>query len=136
MKISTASLLLFLVPICLMAQSPLIPFVVDEDPPVEDADSLLEDTEPRALNMEEVRKAISYPKAAADANIEGQVIARILVSRSGRIIRYEIWGEADPILDEAVRNKVHMLKFSKAVVNGRAVPCWVDVPFNFRLIKS
>lgn len=119
-----------------MAQSPLIPFVVDEDPPVEDADSLLEDTEPRALNMEEVRKAISYPKAAADANIEGQVIARILVSRSGRIIRYEIWGEADPILDEAVRNKVHMLKFSKAVVNGRAVPCWVDVPFNFRLIKS
>ncbi|MEM6265391.1 MAG: TonB family protein [Bacteroidota bacterium] len=97
---------------------------------------VLADAEPKPLNMEEVRQAIGYPRAAVDGAIEGQVVARVLVNKQGNYVKHKLIQEGHPILAKAVEAQVSRLKFSPAVLEGAVIPFWVNIPFRFKLVEA
>ncbi|MEO1451289.1 MAG: M56 family metallopeptidase [Bacteroidota bacterium] len=90
---------------------------------------------PEPLNMVPLQKAIGYPKSAYKNNIEGMVVLRILVGTEGEYIRHELANDAPEVLVDAVEKSIKQIKFKPAQHKGEAVKCWVNIPFNFRLIE-
>jgi protein TonB len=88
---------------------------------------------PKPLNIEEVMKKIGYPTIAKEAGIEGQVMLRILVDEKGNYIRHIISKAAHPLLQAEVEKHAQELHFTPAIQDGKAIKCWVDIPFNFKL---
>lgn len=90
---------------------------------------------PAPLNMDAVKKAIGYPKRARNQGIEGQVIVRVLISRDGTMEKVRMIQEVHPLLDDAVMAQLDTLYFASAVQQGENIRFWVNIPFNFRLLR-
>lgn len=89
---------------------------------------------PNPLNLNQIREAIKYPKTAVDKKIQGRVKVRLLVGMNGEVLK--ISKPTGPkVFHDEVRNSVRKLKFSPAIIEDKAVKCWVIVPFNFKLKK-
>lgn len=87
---------------------------------------------PSPLNLGEVKAMMRYPDMAINSGIEGNVVAKVLVGRDGRVER--IGNLSGPnIFHAEVRSKLNSLQFTPAIQNGRAVQCWINVPFSFKL---
>lgn len=75
-----------------------------------------------------------YPESAIKKGIEGEVLARILVSKSGTVadVKVEI-SSGYEVLDTATINYVRKLKFLPAEINGKYYKAWTSmlVKFNF-----
>ena len=93
------------------------------------------DEEPVAINISDIVSLIGYPQLARDANIEGTVVARILVDKLGNYERHIIAREVHPFLQEAVEKHLSKLKFSPAIQGNRPIKFWVNVPFRISLMK-
>jgi len=81
-----------------------------------------------------VKKSVSpaYPEIARRAQIEGRVVARVLVDEQGRVARLDrIDGHA--VFHEAVATAVRQWEFAPAMQGELAVRAWVSLPFVFRL---
>ncbi|MEO1449401.1 MAG: energy transducer TonB, partial [Bacteroidota bacterium] len=94
------------------------------------------DKEPNPLNVNDIRGLIEYPAEAADAEIEGTVVARILVDNRGQYVRHKIVKEVHPALAAAVDAKLPALRFEPAMKGDTAMMYWVNVPFPFRLYSD
>lgn len=75
-----------------------------------------------------------YPPLAREARIDGRVLVRMLVSRTGAVLQVE----ADPkntvpILEPAALEAARHWLFKPALANGHPVAVWVAVPFVFKL---
>ncbi len=92
------------------------------------------DVEPKPLNMIDVQRNIGYPQAARDNDIQGLVIAKVLVSKEGEYISNTIINSPDPVLTKAVQAQIKELRFEPAKKDGKAVQFYVNIPFNFKLI--
>lgn len=90
--------------------------------------------EPQPLNMDDVRRLIGYPAVARDANIQGQVVARVLVDKEGNYRKHVIVKTGHPILRDSVEQHLPKLKFTPAMKNGEAILFWVNIPFRFMLL--
>ena len=93
------------------------------------------DKAPEPLNMRDIQRTIGYPQIARDAGIEGAVIARILVDTDGTYLRHEIINSVHPVLDQTVENQLPNLRFTPALQNGAPLKFWINIPFNFKLIR-
>lgn len=93
------------------------------------------DEEAKPVNLEAIRLAIGYPSKAKDAGIEGSVIVRVLVGNDGEYMRHSIIKNAHPILTDAVASQVENLQFTPALKEGQAVKFWINLPFNFKLVR-
>lgn len=91
--------------------------------------------EPVPFNMDDIRKQIGYPRPARDAEIQGNVILRILVNEKGEYVKHIVLNSKHPILEKAVVDKIHLLRFTPAIQGGNAIPFWVNVPFAFKLMR-
>jgi len=89
--------------------------------------------EPAPVNMSDIRKSIGYPQIARDASIEGMVVIRILVDKSGNYKKHKIIKQAHPMLAKACEKHVGKLKFTPAIQGGKPIQFWVNVPFRFKL---
>ncbi len=94
------------------------------------------DQEPTPQNMSVVRQAIGYPTEAIAKGLEGQVMMRILVDEKGRYVRHKVMVAADSLLSKAVESHIAELTFTPAILQGKAVKFWINVPFNFRLVAD
>ena len=94
------------------------------------------DQEPQPLNVNDLRKEIGYPQAAIDKNIEGTVVARILIDKEGNYVKHAIVNAIDPLLAGAVEPQLNKLKFKPAMLNGEPVSFWVNMPFPFKLLGN
>ena len=92
--------------------------------------------DPYPLNMDSVKLSIGYPQIARDAGIEGQVVVREMIDKSGRPTDYRVLRLVHPILSKAVTNQIMDLKFRPAIQDGKPIKFWVNIPFNFKLIGS
>ncbi len=90
---------------------------------------------PKPLNLGEIRSKIGYPQVARDADIEGDVVVRILVDKEGSYVRHVVLKDVHPTLQEAVEVEISNIRFAPAVNQGEEVAFWVNVPFAFRLIQ-
>lgn len=97
--------------------------------------SLILDKEPVPLNMSDVKRAIGYPEEARKKEIEGKVMVQLLIDEEGNYLKHKFVQRVHPILDEAVSKKIHLLKFTPAILEGAPSICWVTAPFEFKLMR-
>ena len=88
--------------------------------------------QPKPLNMDEIIKMIGYPLEVKEAGIEGRVFLKILVDENGNYVRHTLLKSAHPLLIAEVEKYVNQLKFTPAMLNGKAIPFWLNVPFYFK----
>lgn len=87
---------------------------------------------PEAVNLSQIRGLMIYPPMAIEAQIEGKVTLKVLVSEYGDVIKLGSISGPE-IFHSEVKQKVSGLKFTPGLQNGKPVKVWVTVPFNFKL---
>lgn len=90
----------------------------------------------KPLNMNEVRAKIGYPAEAQRQRIQGDVVVRVLVDTTGRVMRHVVIQEVHPSLLKAVESHIDSLRFSPAMQGGKPIVFWVNVLFPFSLYKE
>lgn len=77
---------------------------------------------------------LKYPLIAQENGIEGKVIVRFVVSKTGEINQVEIVRSVDKALDnEAIRVAKLLPKFVPGKQNGKVVSVWYTLPITFKL---
>lgn len=93
------------------------------------------DKEPVALNLTEVKRETVHFKDPNDANIEGKVIVRVLISDKGEYVKHIVMSKVHPILENAVSKNVPELKFEPGMLDGEPTFCWMTIPFEFSMLE-
>lgn len=76
----------------------------------------------------------AYPPQAIARGIEGTVLLRALIGPDGETLEIRIHRSSGAVLlDQAAVEAVRRWAFRPALVGGRTVPAWVEVPVRFRL---
>ena len=91
------------------------------------------DSPPKPLNMDRLVQEIGYPQEAVDNNVSGTVVIRVLVNENGEYKQHKVLSEVHPVLCKAVEEHAPKLRFTPAILEGKTVKFWVNVPFNFKL---
>lgn len=85
-------------------------------------------------DSDELGRKVKYPEIARRARLEGVVVVRALIARTGgRPLKVMIDQSASPMLSEAAMEAVLAVVFTPAIQNGIPVPMWVQVPITFEL---
>jgi len=80
---------------------------------------------------------VHYPTSASEMGIEGRVILRFIVSKTGVVSDVEIIRGLDPACDqEAIRAIYMMPKWIPGRQNGRDVPVYFTIPIKFTLNRG
>jgi Gram-negative bacterial TonB protein C-terminal len=90
------------------------------------------DIEPVPINLDSVKRAIGYPILAKEAEIQGDVIAYILVDSTGSTIEHFLLYSCHPILGKAVDAQLSRLRFTPGKIDGAHGAFWITIPFKFR----
>lgn len=105
-------------------------------PPYPDPDSIqVFRTPPLPVNLDQVKGLIGYPKAAKERGIEGTVQLRVLFDEKGNYVRHVVVNDPSPILTRAVEAHVSKLIYVPPSRDERPVAAWVDIPFQFMLLR-
>jgi periplasmic protein TonB len=84
--------------------------------------------------MAYITKNLKYPTIPAENGIQGRVVIRFVVSKTGDVTDVQIMKGLDPACDkEAVRVVKAMPKWIPGRQNGRAVPVYYTLPVTYRL---
>jgi len=83
-----------------------------------------------------IAKNLKYPIIAQENGIQGRVIVRFIVTKTGKIDRIEILRSLDPGCDkEAIRVIKVLPDFTPGKQNGVNVNVWYTIPIIFKLPK-
>jgi TonB family protein len=78
--------------------------------------------------------SVKYPEESKLKGIQGQVIAKFMVTDDGSVSSVSILKSADPLLDaETVRVVSSLPRFTPGKLKGVNVPVWFMLPVNFKL---
>lgn len=81
-----------------------------------------------------INSNLNYPETARRNGVEGKVILRFVVSKTGQVQNVDVVKSVDRDLDnEAVRVVKMLPKFIPGKKNGENVPVWFTVPIAFKL---
>lgn len=83
----------------------------------------------------DLQRRIRYPEAAQRAGIEGIVIVRALVTRTGQVHDIVVDQADNKLLEEAAVEAVRKTPFTPAIQNKQPVATWVQVDVHFQLSK-
>lgn len=79
---------------------------------------------------------LHYPSVAKEVGIEGRVIIRFVVSKTGDVTNVEVLRGLDPSCDKEAKRVVQMMpKWIPGKQNGRSVPVYFTIPIVYRLAK-
>lgn len=99
------------------------------------SESLMVNEEPKPINIEKIKRSVSYPVIARNRGIQGQVNMRVLVNEEGEIIEYKIINQVHPFLASDVEAYILDLTFTPALIDGKPIMFWVNIPFNFTIMN-
>lgn len=89
------------------------------------------------IDMEKLMKKVVYPKYALDKEIEGNVIASILINENGEAEEIKILSSDNPVFNDATKDAIKSYgKFTPAEKDNKTVKSWVSIPFNYKLNKK
>ncbi len=108
--------------------------VVNEPAEVGPSDFVLLEKEPSPVNLDDLKKLIGYPPMAKEAEIEGKVIIRVQVDKTGHYVKHIVIKDPHPILTKAVTDKINTLTFTPGIQSGKPIKVWVTIPFDFKLL--
>lgn len=103
---------------------------IDDEPNIDDFIPV--EKEP-VVDLVELQKKIVYPEMARKAGIEGRVIVRVLVDKTGKPVKSVVQYSDSQMLDQAAKNAVMKSIFTPAIQNGQPISCWVSIPITFKL---
>lgn len=95
----------------------------------------LVDEEPQPINMREVSKSITYPQLMREANVQGTVVIRVLVDKSGAYKKHIVVNSPHPMLSKEVEAHIKKLRFTPAIQGKKPIYFWVNIPFSFKTIE-
>ncbi len=84
-------------------------------------------------------KRVSYPQAAIDAKLEGDVVVRVHIGDDGHVVAAMPDAESPQpaqVLQDAAVDAVRTWRFNPAQRNGWVVDTWVNITVSFRLDES
>ncbi|MFN8397694.1 MAG: energy transducer TonB [Bacteroidia bacterium] len=90
-----------------------------QDDPSPDEFIILEH-EPSPLNLDSVKRVIAYPPYAWEMKITGRVVARIMVSETGKYLKHIILKNPHPILTKEAERVLPMLRFRPCTAGWQA----------------
>lgn len=77
---------------------------------------------------------LKYPKSALERNVQGTVISKFIVTKTGKVDQITIEKSIDPDLDaEAIRLIKSFPDFTPGQIDGKPVDTWYTLPISFRL---
>jgi protein TonB len=104
---------------------------LNEDPSPDDFVPVEKDP---VFDMVKLQSLVVYPDMARRAGIEGTVIVRALVDKSGKITKVLIESSDNQALNKAAENALKEYGYATpAVMNQQPTSCWISVPIKFRL---
>jgi protein TonB len=105
--------------------------IKDKDP--EPDDFIPVEKEP-AFDMQKLQGLVVYPEMARKAGIEGTVVIRALVDKTGKITKaYADFSDNKALDAAAVKAVMDYGRATPAIMNQEPTTCWVSVPIVFRL---
>ncbi len=90
------------------------------------------EVEPK-YDASELQRNVKYPEIARRNGIEGTVVVRALVDKSGAVIRTVIDNSDNKTLEEEAVRAVKRTTFTPAIQNKMPVAVWVQIPVVFRI---
>jgi periplasmic protein TonB len=109
--------------------------VVKDDKEIGPSEFVLLEKEPSPVNLDQLKGLIGYPPMAKEAEIEGKVVVRVQVDKTGQYVKHIVIKDPHPILTKAVTDKIHNLTFTPGIQAGKPIKVWVTIPFDFKLLK-
>jgi outer membrane biosynthesis protein TonB len=93
------------------------------------------ESEPREVNMDDLRKEIGYPAKAREGKIQGVVSFRVLIDELGAYREHINISRpgTHALLVSAVEQHLKKLRCTPGIQNGKPIPMWVNVNFSFKL---
>ncbi len=88
---------------------------------------------PEPANLDQVKGLIGYPPLAREAEIEGEVIVRVLVDKTGHYVKHIVVQDPHPMLTKAVTDKINNISFYPGIQDGKPIVFWLTIPFTFSL---
>ncbi len=82
---------------------------------------------PRVLEM----PSAEYPAEAADLNLAGLVMIKVLVGYDGQVAEAEVMQGLHPLVDQAALEAVRGGRYAPASESGIATDGWLTVPFRY-----
>jgi TonB family protein len=73
-----------------------------------------------------------YPEMAREARIEGRVVLNLLIDKTGRLQDVKV-RKSVTMLDQAAVNAVRHWAFEPAVLRGKPIDSWLEMPIDFHL---
>ena len=111
------------------------PEVVEEEKPYEAVEQMPTFPGGETELMKFIRDNLKYPVIAQENGIQGRVILRFVVSKTGTIDNVTVLRSLDPTCDkEAIRVVKSMPKWIPGKQNGNNVPVYFTLPVVFKLL--
>lgn len=86
------------------------------------------------IDMARLKKLVIYPDLAKRANVEGKVVLRVLVDKTGIVKKYIIESSDNQLLDKAAIEAIKNYgPIKPAIQNRQPVTVWVSIPLEFKL---
>lgn len=82
---------------------------------------------PRVLEL----PSAEYPPEAADLDLAGMVLIRVLVGLDGQVVEAELLQGMHPVVDQAALEAARRGRYAPASEFGAATDGWVTVPFRY-----
>jgi protein TonB len=89
-----------------------------------------------AAMMKYIQQNVQYPAMAREAGISGKCFLKFVVNENGEISNVEVLKGVPGCPDcdkEAIRVVKSMPKWKPAKMTGRAVKCYFNLPFSFKI---
>lgn len=87
-----------------------------------------------SLDYDKLKRSVQYPDIARRAGVEGKVIVRVLVDKSGKVKKTMIeYTDSELLNESAVKAIRDYGTFTPAIQNGQPITCWVSIPITFQL---
>ncbi|MFB6098588.1 MAG: TonB family protein [Salinibacter sp.] len=83
--------------------------------------------------MQALQDAVSYPKTAKEAGIEGRVIVQFVVDKTGDVVNPKVTRGVNEALNQAALEAVKELTFKPGTQEGKPVKVQMSLPVTFRL---
>lgn len=90
------------------------------------------DSEP-SVDLALLQKSVVYPEIARKAGVEGTVMVRALIGKSGKVVKTIIANSDSQLFNKSAQKAVKKAKFKPAMTNGEPVCCWVTLPIKYKL---
>ena len=108
----------------------------DELPPIDLLEKKPEFPGGMPALMEYLKANLKYPEKALNNKVQGTVLVRFIVSKTGDIKDVKVMKSVNPDCDnEAIRVVEAMPKWMPGVMDGKPVNCLFNIPISFKLCE-